>query len=389
MACQPPVSLYLHIPFCLAKCSYCDFASYPLPSTWYSPYVEALVAEVQATGAQWAHSPLSTVYVGGGTPTVLPPPLLTRLLEAAAEAFDLTQGAEITVEANPGTISQDSLVALRQSGANRLSFGVQSFQPALLALMGRIHSSEQAREAVHLARRAGFENVNLDLIYGLPGQTLGQWTADLTAALALAPDHLSLYALTVEPGTPLARRVSCHEVPAPEADLAADMYELAEERLAVAGFVHYEVSNWARALPGGSDRRAEHNLTYWLNLPYAGCGAAAHSWLEGQRRANVRRPREYIECIQSGRRPVLEEECITPELERAETMILGLRLLDGVSRAAFRQRFGLDPVSLYPEAIAESQELGLLQVDEDRIRLTRRGLLLGNQVFMRFLPGDG
>jgi len=378
----PPSGLYLHIPFCRAKCSYCDFASYALSSELYAPYVEALAAEVRAVGSQWQPAELETVYIGGGTPTVVPGALLRDLLEIASRAFSLPTGAEVTVEANPGTVSPGELALLRQAGVNRLSFGVQSFQAPLLRLLGRIHSAQEAVEAVRMARDAGFDNLNLDLIYGLPGQALAQWQADLDAALALAPEHLSLYALSLEPGTPLATRVSCRELPAPEADLAADMYELARRRLARAGYEHYELSNWARE----RGRRARHNLAYWLNMPYAGCGAAAHSWLGGQRRANVGTPQEYIGRIRGGRHPVAEEECVSPELERAETMILGLRLLEGVSRPGFEARFGVDPAQLYAQAIAEGESLGLLEVKDRQIRLSERGLLLGNEVFWRFLP---
>jgi len=380
-AYRPPASLYLHIPFCRAKCSYCDFSSYPLPAGWYGPYVEALLAEVRAAGAAWQRPPLETLYIGGGTPTALPSALLAQLLQAVRDAFAVRPGAEITCEANPGTVTAESLAALQQAGVNRLSLGVQSFQPHFLQLLGRIHSAAQAREAVALARRAGLQNVNLDLIYGLPGQALADWQSDLEDALALEPEHLSLYSLILEPGTPLEARVACRALPAPSPDLAADMYEFGQARLAEAGFTHYEISNWAR--PGLESR---HNLTYWHDLPYAGCGAAAHSWLRGRRCANVARPEEYIARWRGGRPLTAEEECTTPALERAEVMILGLRLLAGVSRPEFRARFGADPTDLYAGAIAESVADGLLEVTAESIRLTPHGLLLGNQVFVRFLP---
>ena len=383
VACRPPASLYLHIPFCLAKCSYCDFSSYPGLGALHAAYTRALAAEVQKVGGAWRRPALHTLYIGGGTPTVLPAMLLEEVLRAVAQAWELAADAEITVEANPGTVALEALVALRRAGANRLSLGVQSFQPAFLRLLGRIHSAGQAAEAVRVARAAGLQNLSLDLIYGLPGQTLADWQADLEAALALQPDHLSLYALTLEPETPLARRVACREVPEPDAEVAAEMYEYAEARLAEAGFDHYELSNWART----PALRCRHNLTYWHNLPYAGCGSAAHSWLAGRRQANVSDPREYVARVERSESPVAEEEAISPAMERAETMILGLRLVEGVSRAEFRSRFGADPGDLYPVAIAESQADGLLEVDEGHIRLSARGRLLGNQVFLRFLPG--
>lgn len=384
---QAPASLYIHIPFCAAKCSYCDFASYPLGRECYAPYVEALVAEIAAVGREWARPQLDTVYIGGGTPTVLPGSLLAEVLAAVQRAFRPAPAAEVTVEANPGTVSLPLLSLLCRAGVNRLSLGVQSFQPALLRLLARRHSAAQAAEAVRLARAAGFRNLNLDLIYGLPEQSLDEWLADLEAALALAPEHLSLYALSLEPGTPLAEQVACRAVPEPDDDLAADMYEAAAGLLAGAGYEQYEISNWS-LVPGQppSPYRCRHNLTYWRNLPYAGCGAAAHSWLGGRRLANVRTPGGYIERVRSGCRPLATEEAIPPALERAETMILGLRLNAGVSRADFAARFGVDPLRLYREAIAETRSLGLLEVAGDRVRLTARGRLLGNQVFLRFLP---
>ncbi|HOG47268.1 MAG TPA: radical SAM family heme chaperone HemW, partial [Anaerolineae bacterium] len=377
-ACAPPASLYLHIPFCPAKCSYCDFSSYPRLGALYAPYVEALLREVEQTGAQWGRPPLQTVYIGGGTPTVLPAALLLRLLEATARAFELAPGAEITIEANPGTVTLELLDALRRAGVNRLSYGVQSLQPAFLRLLGRSHSAAQAAQAVRLARAAGLPAISLDLIYGLPGQAPAAWQADLEAALALEPDHLSLYALTLEPGTPLAEGVSCGAVPEPDAELAAEMYEHAEARLPQAGYDHYELSNWART----PAQRSRHNLTYWRNLPYAGCGAAAYSFLAGRRRGNVAHPRDYVARIQRGESTTAEEERISPKLELAETMILGLRLVAGVSRARFRARFGADPIAVYPEAIGESTALGLLETGDEAIRLTPRGRLLGNQVFV-------
>ncbi len=389
-AYQAPASLYLHIPFCLAKCSYCDFASYPLAAEWYSPYIEALTAEIRTVGAHWGRPNLDTIYLGGGTPTVFPAELLAHLLATVNETFHLAPQAEVTIEANPGTVTPGLFSVLRAVGVTRLSLGVQSFQAPFLRLLGRIHTAEQAAEAVRLARASGLDNINMDLIYALPGQTLPDWQRDLDAALALEPQHLSLYALSLEPGTPLATRVSCSELPAPDDEKAAAMYKEAEQRLGEAGFCHYEISNWGLAHRGQATFApplwSRHNLNYWLNLPYAGCGAAAHSWVEGRRLGNVRTPREYIDRIAGERSPVVESEEISPELERAETMFLGLRLTAGVSRACFAARFGVDPLQLYPQAINETVALGLLELAGDHIRLTDRGRLLGNEVFWRFLP---
>ena len=276
------------------------------------------------------------------------------------------------------------LAGLLAAGVNRISLGVQSFDDDELRLLGRVHEADQARQAYHQARAAGFHNLNLDLIFGLPGQTVDRWQATLRQALALAPQHLSLYALTLEEHTPLAGRIACGELPAPDDDLAADMYELAEAELARAGYVHYEISNWAR--PGFE---CQHNLIYWRNQPYLGLGAGAHSWLAGCRWANVRVPQTYVEMITGGQQPVAESEGIGLALEMAETAILGLRLVEeGVSLGAFRARFGADFAAVYGREVRELVGLGLLEATSNRVRLTRRGRLLGNQVFQRFLPDE-
>jgi oxygen-independent coproporphyrinogen-3 oxidase len=286
-------------------------------------------------------------------------------------------------------VGEPALRALRAAGINRLSLGVQSFDEKMLALLSRVHCAADARRAVRAARRAGIDNVSLDLIYGLPGQTLPAWEADVRAALALAPAHLSLYALTVEEDTPLAGWIDAGRLPPPDDDLAADMYERAEELLAAAGFCHYEISNWA--LPG---RASAHNTVYWRNEPYLGLGAAAHSWWEGVRRANVRHPADYVRALRAGHSPVAETEQIDQALEMGETMMMGLRLLkEGVSLARFEARFGTPLVTVYRAEIEDLVARGLLaRVPEQapqRVRLTARGRLLGNQVFAAFLPSGG
>ncbi|MBI2866145.1 MAG: radical SAM family heme chaperone HemW, partial [Chloroflexi bacterium] len=344
------IGLYLHIPFCRSKCAYCDFNSYPGMEGLIDSYVAALAREMELWGDQ--DLTVATLYLGGGTPSLLSPRQLGRLLEAAGRHLGLVPGAEVSLEANPGTVGQAWLVAARRLGVARLSLGVQSFRDAELRLLGRIHSAAEAKESFDLARQAGFANINLDLIYGLPGQTIGCWQATLEAALRLEPDHLSLYCLTLEQGTPLARRVAEQEVPAPDPDLAADMYRLAEEMLAQAGYSHYEISNWAR--PGGECR---HNLVYWRNGPYLGLGAGGHSSWQGYRFYNIAYPATYIRqvaglCPSSGgtedvvrsRSPLAGLEAVSAPLERAETVILGLRLASGLSLRDFSQRFGVELV---------------------------------------------
>jgi oxygen-independent coproporphyrinogen-3 oxidase len=250
-------------------------------------------------------------------------------------------------------------------------------------MLDRIHSASDAIHAARSARQAGFENLSLDLLYGLPLQTLTSWQISLTAALDLAPDHLSLYALTIEEGTPLAAAISKGDLPMPDPDLAADMYEFAQESLAEAGFMHYEISNWSRepALV------CQHNLTYWRNEPYLGIGAGAHSWLGGKRWSNTPSPVDYVNQTREGKTPVSSEEIISPQLEMSETMMMGLRLLEeGIPFDRFRQRFGLPLQDKFANQLQELSELGLIQTNEERVRLSKRGRLLGNQVFLQFFP---
>jgi len=373
------VGLYIHVPFCLARCAYCDFNSYAGQEDLFDVYVRALVREMEAAAPTRAGS----VYVGGGTPTVLPVTLLAEILGAARRRFALEGDVEVSIEANPGTVDTAVLGMLRELGVNRLSLGVQSLDEDELRLLGRIHSAKEAIGAYRAARQAGLENVNLDLIYGLPGQSLAAWQASLSRALDMEPEHLSLYALSLEEGTPLAARVLRGELPVPDPDLAAEMYEWAEAACDAAGYAHYEISNWARE----PRFRCRHNLATWRNEPYLGFGAGAHSWAGGRRWWNVARPAEYVARVMAGESPVDGVEEIPPALERAETTILGLRLLEeGLRLERFRERFGSGVRRHYAAELDELTALGLVELDDERLRLTRRAHLLANQVFYRFLP---
>jgi oxygen-independent coproporphyrinogen-3 oxidase len=316
---------------------------------------------------------------------------LEAILDALRRTFTLAPDAEISLEANPGTVTPDGLRGLRAMGINRLSLGVQSAQPHELRLLGRIHSFSEAKEAFTWAGRTGFDTINLDLIAGLPGQALTDWQATVEAVLAWEPDHISMYMLSVEEGTPLQRRIAQGELPAPDPDAAADMYEWAGERLAQAGLVQYEISNWA--IPG---RECQHNLQYWRNEDFLGFGAGAHGAAKGHRYWNVAGVADYIARIGQGERhhfpfsPALEDsEEINRQTAMAETVILGLRLVrEGVQASAFAQRFGCSLDEVYGEVIEELSALGLIERTEDGIRLTRRAYLVSNQVFIRFLPED-
>jgi oxygen-independent coproporphyrinogen-3 oxidase len=378
-------ALYVHIPFCETKCTYCAFNSYPGLAHLHRPYVDALHAEMARAGRKQGPVRAPSLYLGGGTPTALSAGLLRQILEACEEHLGLSGEAEITAEANPGTLDAVYLSSLREMGINRLSLGVQTLDDQLLRVLGRMHSAAEAIETYRLARQAGLANVNLDLIYGLPGQDLPGWTADLSTVTNLRPDHLSLYCLSLHEGTPLADLIDEGELPSPDPDLAAEMYEHAEEVLARAGYVQYEISNWA--LPG---RECRHNMTYWQNYPYLGFGAGAHSFADGSRYYNVYSPDEYVRRMTRGESPVAAIERIDRAAEIGETMIMGLRLCRGVSFQDFERRFGVSLAQVYGAQIREMIDLGLLEKDDRAIRLTARGRLLGNEVFERFLsPGEG
>jgi oxygen-independent coproporphyrinogen-3 oxidase len=392
------VGLYVHIPFCQSKCSYCDFNSYAGLESLIKPYVDALLAETELWREPTQHMNVATVFLGGGTPSLLPLTEVERIMTALRQRFRLADDAEVSFEANPGTVDCPYLQALCSLGVNRLSLGVQSFHDDELATLGRIHTAAEAREACHTARQAGFDNVNLDLIYDLPRQTMTAWQYTVREAVALRPDHLSLYALTLEEGTPLLDNVARGRLPPPDADLAADMYLWAEDALAAAGYQHYEISNWA--LPG---RHCRHNLACWLNERYLGLGAGAHSCFGGFRFANVKNPHRYIPLVEesakaAGRRaeglpPFLASlrhiafaEQMTTARAMAETVVLALRLTEGLPLKDFRSRFGQELMSVYGAQVEELEALALLERANGCLRLTASARLLGNEAFQRFLP---
>ena len=404
------LALYVHIPFCETKCPYCDFNTYAGIEALMPSYVNALTHEIEQWGALLGKPVLSTVFFGGGTPSFLPTRDLTRLTRAIGRSFAtgegaIRDGAEMTLEANPGDMARERARAMRRSGFNRISIGVQSLDDEELRLLGRRHTAEEAKQAVAAARKAGFANLSIDLIFGLPYQFVSTWARTLEQALELGPDHLSLYGLTLEPGTPMEADVRMGRLPEPDADLAAEMYLLAQHTLANASYRQYEISNWAR--PG---HESIHNLTYWQSGPYLGVGPGAHSYLHGpnlhglgahgMRFGTVRPPRGYIDRVNAWHpspyadlHETIEStgfmefiEAIDQPTAMAEAMMMGLRLNDGVPDAAFRQRFGMGIASAFPQAVAECLELGLLEWNEDEsLRLTEYGRLLGNEAFQRFV----
>ena len=373
------IALYIHVPFCRRKCRYCSFVSYEGRERDIPLYLEALKSELKQRSNGES---IRSVYLGGGTPSLLPAESISDIFTSITGLFTLDKGAEITIEANPGTIDGTYLERIREAGVNRLSIGVQSFNDRELKMLGRIHTVAEAMGAVHSARRAGFDNLNLDLIYGLPGQTKEDWRRSLEEALALAPEHLSLYALTLEEDAPMYKTIKEGRLPEIDPDLSAGMYELAEDTLEKRGYKHYEISNWAV-----ESRECRHNLTYWRNLTYLGFGPAAHSSINGHRLANCDSLDKYIAGFYALSRWTPEtDEIIRPGTELAETIILGLRLGEGVKTDNLNKRFGINIFERYRWQIREMRDAGLLRWFDGNMKLTRRGRLLSNEVFWRFLP---
>jgi len=396
-----PTGLYIHVPFCVQRCSYCDFNTYAGLERLQPAYGKAVLRELARRLEHFPELAWRTLYLGGGTPSRMPVEAVAAWIAGARADGRLAAEAEITLEANPGTLDWERLQAWQRAGVNRLSLGVQSTHDAELEMLGRIHTWAAAVTAVQESRAAGFDNLSLDLIYGLPGQTLAGWEESVARVLALEPEHLSLYALTLEEETPLAQAIIAGVYPEPDEELAAMMYERASELLMQAGFWQYEISNWARGVvpapglwalpPGGSCEGigatiAHHNLIYWRNEPWVGLGAGAHSWAGGRRWNNLLHPGDYIAAVQAGELPDAEGEVIPPDLEMGETMMLGLRLVEGVSAGRFQQRFGRSLEQIYGPVLQRFQRLGLIEWDGERVRLTVQGRLVGNQVFAEFLP---
>lgn len=375
--------LYVHLPFCRQKCFYCDFPSYAGQEGRMAVYVEALLGELAREGAplRAAWGPPRTVYLGGGTPTALPPALMERLLAGLREFLAAAPDAlEFTCECNPGTVDAAYLSLLRAGGVNRLSLGVQTFDDALLRRIGRIHTAAQARAAVRQARAAGFRNLSLDLMYGLPGQTLAGLEMSVQQALALAPQHISIYGLQVEEGTAFARAQAAGRLALPSDEESEAMYDYMTAALPAAGYARYEISNFAR--PGFESR---HNLGYWQDVPYLGVGAAAHSYLDGQRYENPRGIEEYLAALRESGRARREEEPLTRATSMEEFAFLALRTARGIDRARFAARFGCELASVYADAIARMRARGFLEEDAQGVRLTPLGMKYGNWVFEAFL----
>ena len=395
--CGEPLGLYLHIPFCVRKCTYCDFNTYAGLQRLIPATVDALCREIRQWGTLTQHPPVDTMFWGGGTPTILAAAQMRQLMDTLRDSFEILPDCEITSEANPHAADQSRFAAMAECGINRVSLGAQSFQAAELELLGRWHDAAAIGEAVGAARAAGFTNINLDLMHGLPAQSLETWATNLEAALELEAEHHSLYALTVEEGTPLARSVAAGKVPLPDADLAALQFQHAQARMAAAGFVQYEIANWARCTQVGSSVAAAclHNQRYWRNQNYLGFGPGAHSHWRGStgtdsaleyRWWNRDSVPGYVRALRTAASPVREVEEIAEDLGRAETLMLGLRLVqEGVSYRRFQARHDQDLRQVYVAELQQLQERDLIHMASDRVRLTQTGIMFHNYVSQQFL----
>jgi len=375
--------LYIHVPFCIKKCNYCDFVSYAYREEDARVYLEGLIREMEiyAASSSLRGRKISTIYIGGGTPTCLPAGYLEKILHGCFNYFHVKPGAEVSVEANPGTLNKGLVEALISSGVNRLSLGVQSCLGDELVLLGRIHSYRQAEESFLTAREAGMENIGVDLIFGIPGQSVAGWLRCLELILALGPDHVSAYGLQLEEGTPLYRDVQNGIIMPCNEDVELKLMMETINFLTGNSFEHYEISNFAR--PG---KKCRHNLIYWHNQEYLGLGPAAHSFIHGVRYANEEGLSSYTGALNAGRLPVAHKERINLETEMAETVFLGLRLMEGLDLGRFFRRFGCSLQDVYPEQLNRLLELGLVEITDNRLKLTRRGLPVANSVFVEFIP---
>ncbi len=381
-----PLAIYVHIPFCARHCAYCDFNTYVVKSqaAIVLETVDAICRDIERTAAEdetLRLRPVPTIFFGGGTPTFLSGEQLARILRTVRDNFHVLPGAEISSEANPGSSDAAKFAAMRMAGFNRLSIGVQSFDDTLLVALDRFHTADEADNALSAARSAGFENLNLDLMFALPKQTNVLWEASLQRALEYGTEHLSLYALTLEPGTRFERLDAGGKLDLPDEDDELRMYERSIEILAKTGYDHYEVSNFA--LPGF---RSEHNQVYWRNEEYIGFGPGAVSYSGGRRWKRERQPQKYSDKVSQNTDLSVESESLDAVGQLGETMMLGLRLRDGLRLERIRHRFGIDASIYFARQIERLTAEGLLTLDRDTLLLTHRGLLLANTVLSEFLP---
>ncbi len=383
-----PAGLYIHIPFCLKKCPYCDF--YSITDPLLQPrFRDALISEMKRVGKNgWVYD---TLYIGGGTPSVLDDALLKNIIDTAGQHFDILSDAETTLEVNPGTVTPRQLKHYRQTGINRISIGIQSFNPENLGFLGRIHSAQEAENAVKWAQEAGFENIGLDLIYGIPGQTEKRWLEDLQTAVDFGPRHLSCYMLSYEPGTPLHMDLQNRAFTPLDEQRICELYETAVSFLSAHHYVQYETSNFARKGPDARDTHSalayasRHNMKYWNFVPYTGLGPSAHSFMDQKRRWNHPSVEKYIEELSAGRLPLAGEEVLNREQQWMEAVYLGLRQTKGIAVDAIEKRFGINFNTRFARIIADLEEKGLIKSSKNRCALTSRGMLYLDSIAAMFI----
>lgn len=390
------ISLYIHIPFCETKCPYCDFNTYSHIEPLMDSYINALIKEIDLWGNILEKLTIQTIFFGGGTPSYLPEKYISDVMKQVNESFEVDSKSEITLEANPGDFTETKLANYLENGINRLSIGVQSFDNNLLKILGRRHTAEDALKSYNMAQNVGFDNISIDLMYGLPTQSLNQWISTIKQSTEILPPHISMYCLTLETGTPFETWVRVGKIPEPDPDLAADMYETADSMMKKFGYRHYEISNWAL-----NGRESIHNLAYWYTQPYLGVGPGAHSYLGGYRFSNLKKPREYISKTDELKNnvtdynyrnlqnllrniPIIEtSELIDKSTAMTETLMMGLRIDKGISISEFSSKFKQTPFEAYRSILEPLIEFGLLEITNENLRLTPKGRILSNEVFSR------
>ena len=375
--------LYVHVPFCLKKCDYCNF--YSISDLSLRPaYLGALEAEMRLV--RQVPAKFDTLYIGGGTPSALAAEDISQIIANALRHFNILSNVEMTLEVNPGTVTPESLNVYRRSGINRLNIGVQSFQNHNLRILGRIHSAEDAILCIERAWQAGFENIGLDLIYGLPGQNTENWLRDLKQAIKIWPEHLSCYMLTAESDTPMDRNVKGGRIQLPGDNLVRELFDTTIDYLTAHGYDHYEISNFAgTAETGAEPRRSRHNLKYWSFAPYLGLGPSAHSFIEPVRFWNFRNVGKYVSQIKAGKLPIAEKERLTKEQMVIEAVYLGLRTARGIDLNGFEAKFGMNFAHTFNQTVSELEKEDMLNMIEGYCRLTRKGLPFLDSIVSRFI----
>lgn len=379
---QQGLGLYLHVPFCLKKCSYCDFYSLPVQPGYMQRYVGAVIKELALKARYFENRRIRTVYLGGGTPSLLSSSDFFSIINSIRLNWDLDNEAEVSLEANPASLDGNALQSLQEAGFNRISLGVQSFQDRELQILGRSHNSRQAWQSIELIKNSGFSNFNLDLIYGIPGQTMGKWQETLARALEAQPTHLSIYLLQLDEETPLSRDIKAGRYQLSDEDTEAEMYQAAIQMIEKAGLAQYELSNFAR--PG---YECQHNLGYWKAMEYVGVGPGAVSFQNHSRYLNKRSLQDYLSLAENDQEPELEElESMEARELMADALILGLRLCAGINPERLVQTYGINVLDYYKDIIEEYVSRELLEVGNNYLRLSRKAYFISNQVICHFLP---